>query len=103
MKRRVVLLVLVLIAVVLASVSAQDNRALQAYRDRFRESSPEIKLQILQTADMLPADELGPLYVEAVQFVLTNADEIESDNTLREIALFATEKIGEGGYTPATS
>ncbi len=103
MKRRVVVLVLVLIAVVLATVSAQDNRALQAYRDRFRDASPEIKLQILQTADMLSADELGPLYVQAVQFVLSNAEEIENDITLREIALFATEKIGEGGYTPATS
>ena len=103
MSRRVVLL-LVILAVLTPIAFAQDtNRALQAYLDRFEESTPEIKLQILETADLLPAAELGPLYVQAIQFALTSSDQIESDIVIRDIALFATEKIGEGVYAPATA
>lgn len=102
MKRRVVLLGIALIMVIATGISAQDTqRALQAYQDRFRDASPEIKLQILETADMLSVEELGPLYVQAVQFVLTNIEDVQADATLREIALFAVDKIGEGGYSPA--
>lgn len=104
MKRHVVLLVgIALIVAIAGGVAAQDTeRALEAYQDRFREARPEAKLQILQTADMLSVEELGPLYRQAVRFVLTNADEIENNVILRDIALFAVEKIGEGGYSAAT-
>ena len=102
MKRRVVLMVLALFAAV-SGLSAQDNRVLQAYRDRFGDATPEVKLQILQTADMLSVEELGPLYAQAVRFVLTNADQIGSDVIIRDIALYAVEKIGEAGYTPAVA
>jgi hypothetical protein len=103
MKRRVVLLGIALAVVVAVAVSAQDNqRALQAYQDRFQDAGPEIKLEILETADMLSVEELGPLYVQAVQFVLTSIEDVESDAILRDIALLAVEKIGEGGYAPAT-
>ena len=102
MKRRVVITALVLIVSVSSGVFAQNTeRTLQAYQDRFRDAAPEVKLQILQTADMLSVEELGPLYVQAIQFVLTNAEEIDSDVILRDIAFLATEKIGEGAYAPA--
>lgn len=103
MSRRAVLLVILVAIAVTGAIAQEPNRALQAYQDRFETSTPEIKLQVLQTADLLPVEELGPLYVQAIQFVLTNANEIDSNIILRDMALFATEKIGEGGYAPATS
>ncbi len=103
MSRRVVLLVVILAVLTPFAFGQETNRALQAYVDRFEESTPEIKLQILETADLLPVEELGPLYTQAIQFVLTSSDQIESDIVIRDIALFATEKIGEAGYAPATS
>jgi len=102
MKRGIVFLTLVLSVAVLSGVHAQNNRALQAYVDRFQESSPEVKLQILESADMLSAEELGPLYVEALQFALANSDQLDTNSVIREIALFATREIGEGGYSQAT-
>ncbi len=103
MKRKLVML-LTLVVVAAVSGYAQDtNRILQAYRDRFRDASPETRLQILRTADMATVEELGPLYLQAVQSVLSRAAEIPRNVVLRDIALFAVEKIGEGGYTPATS
>lgn len=104
MKRYAVLPALFLIVIVGSGLVAQDTqRTLQAYQNRFRDATPEVKLQILETADMLSVEELGPLYVQAVRFVLTNADEIKNDVILHDIAMFAVEKIGEGSYTPATS
>jgi len=102
MKRGIVFLTLVLSVAVLSGVHAQNNRALQAYVDRFQESSPEVKLQILESADMLSAEELGPLYVEALQFALANSDQLDTNSVIRDIALFATREIGEGGYSQAT-
>ncbi|MFW5684839.1 MAG: hypothetical protein ACOC1I_08295, partial [Spirochaetota bacterium] len=97
MKRRVVLLAALVSIVGSLAWAQNDNRALQAYIDRFGEAAPEVKLQILQTADMLSVEELGPLYLQAVQHVLANADQIESNVILRDIALFAVDRIGEGG------
>ncbi len=103
MKRRVVLLGIALTVAIAGGIAAQDTeRALEAYQDRFRDASPQVKLQILETADMLSVEELGPLYEQAVQFVLSNAEDIETNVILRDIALYAVEKIGEGGYSPAT-
>ncbi|MFW6292904.1 MAG: hypothetical protein ACOC7V_11340, partial [Spirochaetota bacterium] len=103
MKRRVVLLGIALTVAIAGGIAAQDTeRALEAYQDRFRDASPQVKLQILETADMLSVEELGPLYEQAVRFVLSNAEDIETNVILRDIALFAVEKIGEGGYSPAT-
>ena len=102
MKRRVVVLVVAMAVLAAIAAPAQENdRALQAYLDNFRDASPEVKLDILQTADMLSVEELGPLYNQAVQYVLSNVDQIQANAILRDIALFAVERIGEGGYAPA--
>ena len=98
-------IVLSLVSLVLvAGLGAQTtSRALQAYQDRFRDAEPAMKLQILQTADMLSVEELGPLYGQAIQFALSNAGDLDSDSTLQEIVLFAAERIAEGGYTEANT
>ncbi len=104
MKSRWISMILVLLIGIGATVGAQEtNRALQAYQDRFRDASPEIKLQILQTADALSVEELGPLYVQALQFALTNSARLEFDIVLQKIVILAAEKVGEGLYAPATS
>ena len=104
MKSRWIPMILVLLVGIGSIVGAQEaNRALQAYQDRFRDASPEVKLQILQTADALSAEELGPLYVQALQFALTNSARLGSDIVLQKIVLLATEKVSEGLYAPATN
>jgi len=104
MKLRWIYVMLVFLVGMGSIVGAQEtNRALQAYQDRFRDASPEIKLQILQTADALPVEELGPLYVQALQFALTNAADLGSDILLQKISLLAIDKVGEGLYAPAAT
>ena len=102
MKLRWTYMILVFLVGMGSIAGAQEtDRALQAYQDRFRDASPAIKLQILQTADALPVEELGPLYVQGLQFVLSNSARFESDTVLQKVALVATEKVGEGLYAPA--
>lgn len=104
MKPRWTYLIPVLLVAIGSLVGAQDSsRALQAYQDRFRGASPSIKLQILQTADALSVEELGPLYVQALQFTMVNSDQLGSDIVLQKIALLAVEKVAEGRYAPAVN
>lgn len=100
MKSRLLILVgLLLISIGLLPAQV-DTRALENYQDRFRDAKPEVKLEILKNADLLTVEELGPLYVQAVQYTLSFSDQLDSDIMLREIAQFAVDKIGQGNYTP---
>lgn len=103
MNRRFILpaLALILLAPV-AGVTQDTQQTLQAYLDNFDQASPESKLQILQTADMLSVEELGPLYFDALQFVLTSIDQIRSNIIIRDIALLSIERLGEAGYSRAS-
>ena len=96
---RFILFSLVSLVLVAAAGAQTTNRALQAYQERFRDAEPEMKLNILTTADMLTVEELGPLYGQVVQYALTNAGDLDSDAVLQQIVLYAAEKIAEGGYT----
>jgi len=100
MNRRTLSAMLVL-AIVIATGAVAQDRALEAYQDRFRDAGPASKLQILQTADRLTPQELGPLYVQAIQHVLTNSEDISEDRILQEIAVEAIDGIEEGQYEPA--
>ena len=104
MKPRWTYLIWVLLVAIGSIAGAQDSsRALQSYQDRFRDASPSIKLQILQTADALSVEELGPLYVKALQFTMANSDQLRSDIVLQKIGLLAIEKVAEGLYAPAVN
>jgi len=100
---RFILVSLVSLVLVAAAGAQTTSRALQAYQDRFRDAEPAMKLQILTTADMLTVEELGPLYGQAIEFALSNAGDLDSDSTLQQIVLFASEKIAEGVYTGANT
>lgn len=103
MRRNIVVLLILIVAGSVPGFAQDTDRFVRAYRDRFREASPENRLQILRSADTAPVEELGPLYLQAVRSVLSRADEIPRNIILRDIALLAVERIGEGGYTPAAS
>ncbi len=104
MTRRAMPVVLCLLMVIAATVPAQDtDRTLRAYRDRFRDASVEGKLQILRTADQLTPAQLGPLYNQALQFVLTSVADLPTNTALQEIASISVEGIDEGGYSAAAN
>lgn len=84
------------------SVGAQTDR-LETYQANFSSSNLETKLEILRAADNEDATSFGPLYGQALSFVVSNAEDLYTEPLLREIALKAINRIAAGGYTNAVN
>lgn len=91
-----------MMGVVLVSVGAQTDR-LETYQANFSSSNLETKLEILRAADNEDATSFGPLYGQALSFVVSNAEDLYTEPLLREIALKAINRIAAGGYTNAVN
>ncbi len=98
---------LIFIAVALcvaASVApAQDaQKVLETFRRNFAIASLDVKIQILQDAAAnTSAAELGPLFQQALEFVLENVSLITKDPRFRQLAEIAAEQVAAIGYAPA--
>jgi len=93
-------IVLFLAIAVTATVSAQVDR-LETYQNNFAVSNLQTKLEIVRSADNEDAAEFGPFYGETLRFVVSNAEDLDIERALREIALKTIDRIEEGRYTPA--
>ncbi len=51
MRRNIVVLLILIVAGSVPGFAQDTDRFVQTYRDRFREASPETRLQILRSAD----------------------------------------------------
>jgi hypothetical protein len=92
----------VLVILVGPSVSGQTSR-LETYQSNFSAANLQTKLEVLRAANHEDAREFGPLYRQALQFVLSNASDLPRQPMLREIAMLSTERVEEGEYTPASA
>lgn len=81
--------------------SQDDSQMLEALEMRFIAASINDKVRILNEAAELEGLELGPLYNEALNFVLSNVRLIGSSFALREIAVIAARSAGAENYTAA--
>ncbi|RKX80046.1 MAG: hypothetical protein DRP87_00995 [Spirochaetes bacterium] len=103
------LITLLLVFIILSSrIFAQDETGseeagsmVNIYMRNFVRASLGTKVQILQDAAKIEDEEMGPLYLRAVEFVLNNAELIATDQTATELAVLAIRLIGESEYTPA--
>lgn len=97
-----VVLILILAGIILTTVSAQDeDPILAAFRKNFTRGSLTTKIQILQDAAEQDPARMGPLYLQAIDFVLGNLDQLRTDNLARELAVLALRLIGLSEYTEA--
>jgi HEAT repeat protein len=92
---------LVLLAVPLLAAQAQEaSKILDTYRRNFTIASLDVKIQILQdAASGKNAAEMGPLYEQALQFVIDNASFISTDARFDQLAAVAAEQVGLVKYT----
>jgi HEAT repeat protein len=74
---------------------------LKTYTRNFVIASLDIKVQIVQDAGATGLRELGPLYLQAVDYVLNNYALIESDQRFHQLAVLATDLLKQAGYTAA--
>jgi hypothetical protein len=100
MKR--LLFVLVLALGVAGFLAAQDSSSsVDQMIQRFEDASQQIKLRILRTTQEQETEGMGPLYRTALQYVLTNVSNIESDGELQEIATLAVQGVVETEHAAA--
>lgn len=100
--RRLTIALVALTVTALSPVMAQNQR-LETFQANFASSNLETKLEILRAADSEDPAEFGPLYGQALSFVVSNAEQLLDEPLLREIALVAINRIDTGGYRPAVN
>ena len=81
---------------------AQADR-LERFQANFASSNLQTKLEILRVADTEDPAAFGPLYGQALSFVVSNAEDLDSEPVLRELALVSIRRIEAGGYEPAVN
>ena len=99
---RRLIFVLYLYVVLVAGLVAQVDR-LETFQSNFSSANIQTRLEILRAADAEDPAEFGPLYGQALSFVVSNAEDLTGEPMLREIALKAIDRIDEGAYTPAVN
>jgi hypothetical protein len=82
-------------------VSAQDaQKILDTFRRNFAIASLDVKIQILQDAAAgKTASAMGPLFQQALDFVIGNSNLIPTDARFNQLAGIGAEQIGVVGYT----
>lgn len=99
--RRLTRIVLLLIVPVVGTYAQVDP--LETFQANFSSSNLQTKLEILRAADSQDPTAFGPLYGQALSFVVSNAGELAGEPLLREIALLSINRIDTGAYAPAVN
>jgi hypothetical protein len=89
------------IGTVFAQDSVNDDSMLIAFQRSFARGSLSTKVQVLQDASEMRGEVMGPLYQQAVEFVLDNVRTLRDDNAAQELAALAVNLIGMHDYRPA--
>jgi hypothetical protein len=91
---------LVFVVVAAAAASAQDTaKILDTFRRNFAIASLDVKIQILQDAAAgATAAAMGPLFQQAIDFVIDNSSLIPTDARFNQLAGIAAQQIGVVAY-----
>ncbi len=101
MKR--VRLIIALIIFAVSALWAQDAKSLlKTYQRNFAIASLDVKIQVLEDAGKSDSPDMGPLYLQAVDYVLDNQALMESDPRFRRLATGAVIQIGKISYQEAS-
>jgi HEAT repeat protein len=85
------------------AVYAQDaQKVLDTFRRNFAIASLDVKIQILQDAAAgKTASSMGPLFQQAVDFVIDNGSLVPTDARFNQLAAIGAEQAGNVGFTAA--
>jgi HEAT repeat protein len=78
-----------------------DDQVLLAFQRSFARGSLSTKVQVLQDGSEMSGEALGPLYQQAVEFILDNIRTLRDDAAAQELAVLAVNLIGIHDYRPA--
>ena len=97
--RSATLLATFMMMLALAGATAQD--ASDGLVDQFRAGDADTKVMILRQIADDPATEVAPVYAAALDYALSNLDQIGSDAQFRALALDAVTRLGQAGHSAA--
>jgi HEAT repeat protein len=96
-RRLVVFLLFFLLTSGLWAQNTQD--LLRSFTRNFAIASLDVKMQIIQDAGNSGYSGMGPLYRQAIDFVLNNFTLIDTDQRFRQLAILALDQMEASGYT----
>jgi HEAT repeat protein len=93
------LIVFLLFFLLISSLWAQNPEdLLRSFTRNFAIASLDVKMQIIQDAGESGHTELGPLYQQAIDYVLGNFSLIDTDQRFRQLAILAIDQMEAAGY-----
>ncbi len=98
---RVISAVLILLVGAVTAQGQESKAIIETYQRNFVRSSLGTKLELLREASTYEGVDMGPLYETALKFVLGNAELLEADLIVRDIAIVSADMIRKYKYTPA--
>jgi hypothetical protein len=101
--------VLLMLFVVFNTAAQEENgqdageSIVTTFLNNFERASLEVKIKILKDSETRGTEQMAPLYVEALQYVVSNADKLKTDSLMRELASVAAQLAGESGTKEAAN
>ena len=93
------LVVFLLFFLLVSSLWAQNPEVLlKSFTRNFAIASLDVKMQIIQDAGNSGHAEMGPLYRQAIDYVLDNFALIDTDQRFRQLAILAIDQMEAAGY-----
>jgi len=83
--------------------SGEYDPVLAAMQKNFARGSLSTKIQVLQDSDDYPDVDMDALYGQALQFILDNSVNLDSDVVARELTILAVRLSGLNGYNESSS
>ena len=100
--RRALGICIALIVAVGAAYAQDAQKVLDTFRRNFAIASLDVKIQILQDAAAgKTASSMGPLFQQAVDFVIDNGSLVPTDARFNQLAAIGAEQAGNVGFTAA--
>jgi hypothetical protein len=100
--RRLLLLAAVVLVAAAGGYAQDAQKVLDTFKRNFTIASLDVKIQILQDASSgKTAASMGPLYLQAVDFVNDNASLVSTDARFDQLAAIAAQQVGVVAFQPA--
>lgn len=99
---RKIFLFIIILLFLSAGLFAQNNsKMVESFKRNFAIASLDVKIQILQDAVKSKSKDMGPLYLQAIDFVLDNQSLIPTDSRFRQLSVIAVDEIASVDYKKA--
>ncbi len=101
MRNRLFAVTAMILLLAVGAYAQNEQVILKTYFDNFEKATLEIKVQILRDASANAKVDMGPLYLEALKYILNNSDRIRQSGDARELSTLAIQMIEKQKYMEA--